>query len=100
MFIPAVTYAGLIEIERIWVKGDTGYALITYTNDSEKTFTKQVVIKCTAIGQDGKKININSETISCDEVGPIKPGFEETIKISIELFGVKMKSIRCSCREQ
>ncbi len=92
--------AGTLTIDRIWSSGGTGHVLLTYANDSEKTFKKHVKIKCIAIDPDGNKINISTGTISTADVGPIEPGFEDTVKISVDLLGMKMKSMRCSCREQ
>jgi len=91
--------AGSIKIDRVWEDGDFGYALVSYTNDTKSTFNRVVTIKCTALGKNDKKININTRSFFTHEYGPIKPGFEGTLKIPINLHGISMESMSCGCIE-
>lgn len=93
-------FAGSLKIERIWVDGDYAYALVTYTNDTDKTFERGVTIKCSAIDHSDNKININTRSFFTHEYGPIKPRFEDTLKIPVELHGASMKSMSCNVRER
>lgn len=95
-----IAFAGSLNIDRVWVDGDYGYALVSYVNDSTSTFDKAVTIKCIALDPKGNKININRRSFFAYEYGPIKPGFEGTLKIPVELHGVSMKSMSCSCNER
>lgn len=87
-----------IVIDRIWIKGDYAYALVTYTNTSKTTFNSSVEIKCIAFDSFGNKIAMNTGSFFCFNIGPIKPGFEDTLEVLIELHGAAMDSIKCSCR--
>jgi len=42
-----------MKIERVWSESDMGFALVTYTNDSGRTFGL-VIIQCTALGEGDK----------------------------------------------
>ena len=94
-----IAFAGSLKIDRVWVDGDYGYALVTYINDTTSTFENAVTIKCIALDSKGNKININTRSFFAHEYGPIKPGFEGTLKVPVELHGASMKSMSCSCRE-
>lgn len=91
--------AGSLKIDRVWADGDFGYALVSYTNDTKSTFKRAVTIKCTALDENSKKININTRSFFAHEYGPIKPGFEGTLKIPIDLHGIPMKSVSCGFLE-
>lgn len=91
---------GEITIDRVWSDNGYGYALVTYKNNTNIAFKSVVTIKCTALDSDGNKININSRSFFSFEHGPINPGFEGTLKIPINLHGLKLNSISCGCLEQ
>jgi len=91
----------MLTIDRVWSSNEgteyaIGYALITFKNTTEETFKNQVTIQCTAIGYNGKKINSNERSFFAFERGPIKPGFEGTLKVPVELYGRRMKSMSCA----
>jgi len=87
--------AGSLKIDRIWVEHDYAYALVSYKNDSDKTFKRFVTVECTAIDPQGNKININKRSFFSHDYGPIVPGFEGTVKIPIRLNEKTLKSVEC-----
>ena len=91
--------AGSLEIDRVWTEYDSGYALITYTNDTDATY-KAVTIKCVALDSLNKKINSNKRSFYAHEYGPITPGFSDTLKIPVDLNGLDMESMNCNARER
>ena len=60
VFFSGIAFAEALKIDRLWVDGDYGYALVTYTNETDSTFNRAVTIECTALDSRGNKININS----------------------------------------
>ena len=86
--------AEMLKVERVWEDTDIdyGYALVTFTNTTQKTF-KRVTIQCAAIGPNGKKLNIGQHIFSDFRDGAIKPGFNRTVRISVQLYKAKMKSM-------
>lgn len=97
----SICYAGSVKIDRVWLDSniDFFYVLVTYTNDTEKTFNNAVTITCFALDSKGNKLNSNHRSFFVHEYGPIKPGFTGTLKIPIELHGASAKSASCNCRE-
>ncbi len=91
---------GEIKIDRVWAEYDYGYALVSYTNDSNKTFWQAVTIQCTAKGQGGKKLNTNTRSFFVHNHGPIAPGFTGTLKIPVRLHGAELQSMSCRVRER
>jgi hypothetical protein len=85
---------GTIKIEKVWSQGNYGYALVYYTNNTDKTFDR-IIIKCTALDSNGQKINSNRRSFFAHEHGPIHPDFEGRIKVPVELFDMKLKSMTC-----
>jgi hypothetical protein len=92
-------FAG-IEVDRIWTQGDWGMVLVTYTNESGKTHKSAVLIKCVAINSKRKKIGVQESGFFVHKIGPIKPGFSDTIEVPIALNGAKMKKVDCKFREK
>lgn len=95
-----IAFAGSIKIDRVWISNSFGYALVSYLNDTKDTFSSVVTIKCVALDNQGKKININTRSFFVHDYGPIVPGFEGTLKIPVNLYGASMKSMSCSCYER
>ena len=100
LLIATNIHAGLLEVDRVWNEGDFAYALVTYTNNTNKTYGTGVTIKCIAIGSNGKKINSNTRSFFAFEHGPIKPGFSDTLKVPVSLNGLSMKTVRCTALER
>lgn len=92
--------AASVDIDRLWIKGDYGYVLVTYTNDTQKTFQKYATITCVASDRSKKKIGVNKRSFFAHQHGPIAPGFSGTVEIPIELNGIKMHSANCSVNER
>ncbi|MDY6987948.1 MAG: hypothetical protein SWQ30_07805 [Thermodesulfobacteriota bacterium] len=88
-----------LHTDRVWSSNDFGYALVTYTNNSSKTF-ESVTIKCVALDSAGNKLAVNSRSFLALEYGPIRPGFSDTIEIPVSLEGATMSSMRCRCLER
>lgn len=98
LFFSGSLCAQEITIDRIWVDGDYAYALVTFKNTSTKTYKRSVTIKCIAYDASGNKLGINTRSFFCFNIGPIEPGFEDTLKVPIELHGAIMHYIKCSSR--
>ena len=99
LLLNSVALAGSLKLDRVWVDGDCGYALVTYTNETDLTFKRAVTIECTALDSRENKININSRSFWASKYGPIKPGFKGTLKIPVELHGASMKFMDCRCKQ-
>ncbi len=85
-----------LNVDRIWQENDFSYAMVTYTNKTKSTFNNAVTIKCIATDHAGNKINYNTRSFFAHEYGPIKPGFQGTLKVPIKLNGIHMQSINCN----
>ena len=92
--------AGSLVIDRVWQSGDFGYALVTYTNKTNKTFASAVTIKCIAFDSSGNRLGVNQRSFFAHDRGPIPPGFQDTVEVPINLHGSQMSSIECKCRER
>jgi len=97
--VSTTAFGGLVEVDRTWVSGDYGYVLISYCNNTSKTFKHAVTIQCIALDASGNKIGMNQRSFFCHEYGPIEPGFKGAVEIPIQLHGSKMDSVQCKCRE-
>lgn len=98
LFITEVPAAS-IKIDRVWEDNGYAYVLVSYTNNSKITYKNYIKIKCTALDEDSKKININTRSFFSHDYGPIKPGFKDTVKVPINLNGFTMESVSCNCVE-
>jgi len=92
--------SGDLTIDRTWSTAHYGYALVTYINNTARTFKYFVTIQCIAYNAAGNKVGMNERSFFPHEYGPIKPGFEGTLEIPIELHGAQAASIECTCRER
>ena len=81
------TEVGSFKIEKFWEESNGGYTctytIVTYWNSTNKTF-KVVEVKATALDKNGKVIDTNTRSFFEHDVGPIKPGFKDSVKIPIE----------------
>lgn len=98
--ISPLVFAGSLEVDRVWQSEDFGYALVTYTNDTGKTFKNAVTIKCVAYDQGGKRVGVNTRSFFCFETGPIIPGFQDTLQIPIALHGATFHHVKCKAIER
>lgn len=82
------TPSGSFKIERVWEEtmGQNTFAnaIVTYKNTTSKTFTQAVTIKGTFLDKSDGVIDTCSRSFFCFEVGPIPPGFEDSVKLEID----------------
>lgn len=82
------TASGSFKIERVWEEtvgqNTFAYAIVTYKNTTPKTFKKVVTIKGTFLDKSGGVIDTCSRSFFCFEIGPIPPGFEDSVKLAID----------------
>jgi hypothetical protein len=82
------TPQGSFRIDRVWEEtlGQNTFAnaIVTYKNTTSKTFEKAVTIKGTFLDKSGGVIDICERSFFCFEVGPIPPGFEDSVKLEID----------------
>jgi hypothetical protein len=97
-FYSAEALAQEINVDRIWQEGNYAYALVTFTNTGTRIYKRYVTIECVAYDADGSKLGANTGSFLCHEIGTIKPGFTDTLKIPIELNGGACQHIKCSGR--
>ena len=90
---------GVVLVDRVWSSHDYGYALVTFKNQTSKTYNR-VTIRCTALGESGKKLGINSRSFFSHERGLIEPGFEGTVEVPVALHGADLKSMSCEADGQ
>jgi hypothetical protein len=91
------TEFGSYRIDRFWEEtvGDytCSYTIVSYKNTTEKTFTRQVTIRATVYDTRENVIDTNTRSFFSYEYGPIKPGFEGTVKIPVECKKGQAKSV-------
>jgi len=91
------TEFGSFKVERFWEEtvGDytCSYTIVTYRNTTQKTFDKNVTIRATVYDSQKKVVDTNTRSLFAHEYGPIKPGFEGTVKIPIECARGQAKSV-------
>ena len=91
------TENGSFKIERFWEEtvGDytCTYTIVRYKNTTNKTFKNQVEIEATVYDAKDKVVNMNTRSFFAYEYGPIKPGFEGTVKIPLECKKGQGKSV-------
>lgn len=94
---PSVDRPGSYKVDRVWTEknADTGYALVSYTNDTASTF-QQVTIQCVALDSADQKLGVNQRSFFGHERGPVGPGFTGTVEVPVRLHGAKMASASCS----
>ena len=92
-FLLPFPVAAELKIDRVW-EGEYGYgyALVTFTNTSRTTFKSSVTIECVALDAKG------NNGFYAFERGPIGPGFTGTLRVSVKLNRVKLRSMTCSWR--
>jgi hypothetical protein len=93
----AVTLPSLaaVKIDRIWQDDDIAQALVTYKNETNRTYGDGITIKCIALGPNGEKLALGQSMFYSHVYGEIKPGFEDSLEVSIIMNGAKMHSIQC-----
>ena len=79
---------GSIKITGFWLKKYRDYnlanILVSYKNTTKKTFKQGVILEGIIYDDEGFLINSSEKIFSTDKYGDIKPGFEESILISVE----------------
>ena len=91
--------SGMIEVERVWLEEfpnyRCAYALVKYTNDTNRTFRQNITVQATALDVTGTAINTNRRSFFVHEVGLIKPGYSGMLKIPIEVYDQTCDSVTC-----
>lgn len=91
------TDSGSFKIERFWEETvgqyTCSYTIVSYKNTTNKTFTAQVEIQATVYDAQKKVVDMNTRSFFAHEYGPIKPGFEGTVKIPVECAKGQAKSV-------
>jgi hypothetical protein len=91
------TEFGSVKIERFWEETvgnyTCSYTIVTYKNTTQRTFTKNVTIRATVYDSQQKMVDTNTRSFFAHEYGPIKPGFEGTVKIPIDCAKGQAKSV-------
>jgi len=91
------TESGSFRIDRLWEEtlGQNTFAtaIVTYKNTTSKTFEKVVTIKGTFLDKSDGVIDICERSFFCFEVGPIPPGFEDSIKLEINCGKGQLRSV-------
>lgn len=91
------TEFGSFKIERFWEETlgnyTCSYTIVTYRNTTQKTFDKNVTIRATVYDSQKKVVDTNTRSFFVHEYGPIKPGFEGTLKIPVECAKGQAKSV-------
>jgi len=91
------TEFGSFKIERFWEETvgnyTCSYTIVTYRNTTKKTFYKNVTIRATVYDSQKKVVDTNTRSFFADEYGPIKPGFEGTVKIPVECAKGQARSV-------
>lgn len=85
-----------INVDRVWQQGDWGMVLVTYTNRDNRSYETAVTIKCVAFDQKKNRVGVNERSLYAYLLGPIKPGFSDTVEIPIALNGAKFGSAQCN----
>ena len=89
-----------VTIENTWHEYSSTYVVVSYINKTNKTFNNAVTIKCAILDSKNNIINTNSRTFFNHEYGPIKPGFQNSLKIPIsDVENQKVKDVACTCNE-
>lgn len=91
------TEYGSYRIDRFWEETvgnyTCSYTIVSYKNTTAKTFESQVTIRATIYDSQKNVIDTNTRSFFAHEYGPIKPGFEGTVKIPIECKKDEAKSV-------
>jgi hypothetical protein len=91
------TESGSFKIDRFWEETvgqyTCSYTIVSYKNTTNKTFTAQVSIQATVYDAQKNVVDMNTRSFFAHEYGPIKPGFEGTVKIPVECAAGQAKSV-------
>lgn len=90
--------AGIV-IENMWIEDDYMNTVVTYKNDTCKTYDS-VTIQCKTRENNCRITKISSRSFDKQKCGPIVPGFEGTIKIPIALNGQAARSVKCTAKRR
>ena len=93
------TPQGSFKIERFWEEklADTiyTYTIVSYKNTSKTTF-QMVQFKASVRDSNGNIINTNTRSFFEHVVGKIYPGFEDSVKIPVQISTGKAASVSVS----
>jgi hypothetical protein len=88
---------GSFKVERFWEETvgnyTCSYTIVTYRNTTQKTFEANVTIRASVYDSQKRMVDTNTRSFFAHEHGPIKPGFEGTVKIPVECDKGQAKSV-------
>jgi hypothetical protein len=90
---------GSITVDRVWSEYDTGNAIVRYTNDTGRTFSRLVTIQCVAVDRDSRYLGVNERSFFAYERGPIEPGFSGVVRVPVSLNGASLATMECEITE-
>lgn len=89
---------GTFAVSRAWTDEHGAFQVVgTYRNDTQATFSAVVVVKCDALDASGDPIETDDTPIFAMDRGPIGPGFESTVKVTMP--DTKAANARCEVTE-
>jgi hypothetical protein len=90
------TEYGSYKIERFWEETvgqfTCTYTIVSYKNTSQTTFAKNVTFRIAVYDAKGNMIDTEPRSFFAFEYGPIKPGFEGTLKVAVSAAPGQAKS--------
>jgi hypothetical protein len=92
---PFGSKAGAFRIQRVWQKGDHGYAAISYWNNTDDVL-RRVTFECTAYGRDDAEIGKGAGSLLAEKVGPIRPGAKGVREVAVPLRARVLKRMACT----
>ena len=88
------TSFGSYRIERMWEESSYTYILVSYRNTTNRTFSSMVTLTAVLYDANNRMLDMNDRSFFASDSGPMSPGFEGTVKISVSVLGSKRVEIR------
>jgi len=89
---------GSYRIERLWEESRYTFVLVSYRNTTNMTFSSTVTLTAILYDANNRMLDMDDKSIYVMDSGPISPGFEGTVKISVAVIGSKRAEIRIQAR--
>ena len=87
------------KITRVFEDGGRASAMVMYENTTKTTF-KNVTIKCYDLNNKGDVVGVNTRSFFGHTVGPIYPGFSDSVKVPVDVHGASWSSVSCKAIQQ
>lgn len=85
---------GAYKVERKWEESTYTYILVSYRNTTNRTFSSMVTLTAILYDANNQMLDLDDRSLFVSDSGPISPGFEGTVKISVSVIGSKRVEIR------